>query len=503
MFVAPCLKMPQSKYGRPAMSRLSRNDPCPCGSSKKFKHCCLGKVDWNHIIASRLDPRPYLSVRGKNIAFINKMADLFLLDKNSQTKPLAEYKKAFTATAVRELNEEIVRLWPRDTDIKRVLQSSKGDVSGLYIGDYSPDQLLHAIVRHSLYATKLLIVDPFIYPLSVRDEYSPLLNPEQYRAQTLRNVNLWFSLAPWIEAGLVEVIRTPADFDHKLQWESMKLQEEKFSTTPALQAAAEITVDEMKERHIENWKFRDLVLSRPDESLISEFEKLASNEKDVSKEDLLAYVHQKREEDPDFLEPMGMGKNESQLTIFKSGTMYNVACLTATLTGSYLVTDMYSRWKEIELDREGRSGETQAWSPFARAFQDAEFKYLNNVSIQDALTLRKEERLLNFRTFLRRVWKQACDPQSFDQVNGKLLAEELQSEVHKADDEWKQIDRELVKYAGAAGAGLITSMPMIGSGQGAFLAAASLLAGGSAVAASTWQRHGFEDKFPAAFFLRL
>ena len=125
------------------------------------------------------------------------------------------------------------------------------------------------------------------------------------------------------------------------------------------------------------------------------------------------------------------------------------------------------------------------------------------MNIQNALTLRKEERLQNFRAFLRRVWKQACDPQSFDKVNGKLLAEELQSEVNKADDEWKQIDRELLKYTGAAGAGLITSMPMIGSGQGAFLAAASVVAGSAAVGASAWQRHGFEDKFPAAFFLRL
>ena len=23
--------------------RLSRNDPCPCGSGKKYKHCCYGK----------------------------------------------------------------------------------------------------------------------------------------------------------------------------------------------------------------------------------------------------------------------------------------------------------------------------------------------------------------------------------------------------------------------------------------------------------------------------
>ena len=136
-------------------------------------------------------------------------------------------------------------------------------------------------------------------------------------------------------------------------------------------------------------------------------------------------------------------------------------------------------------------------------FQETEFKYLNNISIQDALRLRKDERLHNFRMFLRRVWKQACDPQSFDQVNGKLLAEELQGEVKRANEEWKQIDRDLMKYAGASAAGLITSMPMIGAGQGAFLAAAAVVAGGAALASSTWQRRGFEDKFPAAFFLRL
>ena len=27
------------------MSRTGRNDPCPCGSGKKFKHCCASKAD--------------------------------------------------------------------------------------------------------------------------------------------------------------------------------------------------------------------------------------------------------------------------------------------------------------------------------------------------------------------------------------------------------------------------------------------------------------------------
>lgn len=27
------------------MSRPGRNEPCPCGSGKKFKHCCASKRD--------------------------------------------------------------------------------------------------------------------------------------------------------------------------------------------------------------------------------------------------------------------------------------------------------------------------------------------------------------------------------------------------------------------------------------------------------------------------
>ena len=26
-----------------ARNRISRNDPCPCGSGTKYKHCCYGK----------------------------------------------------------------------------------------------------------------------------------------------------------------------------------------------------------------------------------------------------------------------------------------------------------------------------------------------------------------------------------------------------------------------------------------------------------------------------
>jgi len=27
------------------MAKPARNDPCPCGSGKKYKHCCLGREE--------------------------------------------------------------------------------------------------------------------------------------------------------------------------------------------------------------------------------------------------------------------------------------------------------------------------------------------------------------------------------------------------------------------------------------------------------------------------
>lgn len=31
--------------GKPWAVKAGRNDPCPCGSEKKFKKCCYGKVE--------------------------------------------------------------------------------------------------------------------------------------------------------------------------------------------------------------------------------------------------------------------------------------------------------------------------------------------------------------------------------------------------------------------------------------------------------------------------
>ena len=37
------------------MKKAGRNDPCPCGSGKKFKKCCEAKMSLSHFSAAKID----------------------------------------------------------------------------------------------------------------------------------------------------------------------------------------------------------------------------------------------------------------------------------------------------------------------------------------------------------------------------------------------------------------------------------------------------------------
>ena len=67
--------------------KLSRNDPCPCGSGKKFKRCCMTREDKLHAdvqdeVAAMLAMNPHLSLAELNVALQHKMAD-----RNNQPHP--------------------------------------------------------------------------------------------------------------------------------------------------------------------------------------------------------------------------------------------------------------------------------------------------------------------------------------------------------------------------------------------------------------------------------
>ncbi len=481
-------------------NKIGRNKLCPCASGKKYKHCCENKVDWNQIIKERMDVIPHLSIRGRNLLFLDKIAGALQLDSRAFSPK--NYKSAFTKSAVVKIHEALMEVWPADTDIHTTLKNTSSDVSGLYVGDYEPEYLLKGLVKHSTYSNKLLVVDPFIYPLSVRDEFNPILTAERHRMQTLKNVNFWFSLFPWIEAGIVEIIRTPADFDRKLNLESIKTQERKFEDSKELREAADTSLREYEKRHLKDTAFQLGILTLPNSQLKRFFDESGLAKEGRTVEEFLSFIEQQRESNPNFLAPLDQISGQS-LTM-SSGANYTIAMLTASLTDSYLVTDIYSKWKEIEMDRESNNANNKEWSPFAKAFQDVELKVLNNISLEHALILRKENRLGSLRVFLRRVWKAARTTDQFSETNAKLLADELKEEIIKAEEEWKKIDRDLLKWFGAGlCGGLLAAGPLIASGHGSFLAAGAALSSITRLGTAQGERKSFKNKYPAAFFLKL
>jgi hypothetical protein len=217
---------------------------------------------------------------------------------------------------------------------------------------------------------------------------------------------------------------------------------------------------------------------------------------------MMDYIKAKRDADPNVLEPAEYG--ESSLEKMGSGANYEVAKFTADLSNSYLVTDLYMTWKEIELDRDQHSAQNKAWAPFAKAVQAAPFSYLDRVTLREALILRREGRLERFRSFFGKVWRDAVRGDEYDEANAVALADELHEKVREAQDEWKQIDRDLLKMIAPASAALLTAAgPLIASGHAGFLAAATVALGGGTLTWSSMRRRGFADKFPAAFFMKI
>src|SRR5271156_638207 len=372
-------------------TKIGRNDPCPCYSGTKFKNCCEGKVDWESIFQGNGDYRPYLSIRGRNLLFIKSVCDALQIDTPGKAQDSKKFKAAFTADAVRKIHEAVLDVWPPNISIASALKNRADDVSGLYIGDYSFDYVTRAVVRHSIYASRILLIDPFVYPKAVKDEFNPILNPEQYRAQTLKNVNLWFALLPWIVSGVVAFIRPPADFDPRLNWDIMEAQQKKFDENEELRKASRETVDELSARHTKRLKEEHLLLSAPDEYLRQKFHTLRMGDAHFGVEEFLAAVQEKRDQDPDFLEPIGP-QSEGQIGMITTGASYPSATMTANITGSYLFTDMHVRWREIEMDRDSHSVQNKVWAAFAKALQNAPLRYLNSIQLNHALTLREEGR---------------------------------------------------------------------------------------------------------------
>lgn len=431
---------------------IGRNDPCSCGSGKKYKKCCMNKggspktEERNKFINS-------LSIKDRNIILFNEICKIFGFNKG---KDWWDLKKDISGSQIKELYKIIKILWPPDTNLSTYLPKPDNKLRALYIGMHRPELIIRNIVRYTLYTDEIIAISPFLNPWCIASTYNPILNPDQYKEDTLKNISFLLQLMPWIENGTVCLIPDPGDFDYDLRIKTWELAKDRYEKN---KIKIKIS-DEMQDLLYKDIK-RDFY--RLPQDVITET--IKSWDPQITQNDLegmLKYISEIKQKDPYVLN-QETDPRDAQMIITTTGLNFEMGLYVAQLTGSYLYTDLEMRWQEILSCRQQSNSIKEIWSPLTKAFQKLDFKFLENIDSKTACSIRKDGRLENFRIFLRKVWSSIGGSYDLDKADqlARDFSDELKTEYNKAKIEWSEIDKKLLKWVtGTGGASTLLTARM-------------------------------------------
>jgi SEC-C motif len=418
-------------------TRYPRNRPCFCGSGKKYKHCHYGKP---------FHPEREVTVHQRNIILLTAAIEIFGFSKG---RSWADLKKNISGDQIRRFYEVQRNLWTPDTDWAAIMPVPDGKLRGLYLGDIRPELTLRNLIRFSLYSDHLFVIDPFHNPWIMRPKYNPIENPNQFKADTINLLNFLFLVSPWIESGILYIIPDPGQINVELKWATARL------------AQARIGDREPDERDLEEAfsvgkeQLRRVLYALPEEKFFRALEKSGQILTDEQKRDLLRYARAELRKDPIAWErSVADNFEQGQMLTTRGGANLETALLICNTTGAFPYTNMHTRWREIIEARDEMSEAARIWSPFTRAFQELEFRFLNNVDPKFAQQIREDGRFESFRTLMRRIGKDATEITDFGSLDSYVrdCKDALIGEHGKAQAEWGKINESFFKLAGGGAA---------------------------------------------------
>ncbi|MBN1437599.1 MAG: SEC-C domain-containing protein [Sedimentisphaerales bacterium] len=474
--------------------KIGRNQKCPCGSGKKYKHCCAKpEPSFDPVIAAT-----ELSLRDRNIILFNEIFDIFKINEGIDW---SDIQSTISDDQIRHMYQIVADLWHYKTDIGSLLPKPDNKLRALYQGDIAPELLVRNVFRFSLYADEILVVSPFLNPWGIREEYNPIDNPAQHKVDALKLVFFAIQMAPWIDAGLVNLIPDPSDYDHQLKIRTWKMAEQRIKKDMPTDEDMAPELNRTEE------ELRSILLASPNEYLIR---KMRQYNSDVSEKEIkgaLEYVDQLREQSL-FMPMQTLDMMGPQLLSLRLGVNLEMALYLCQSTGAFPYTNVKYRWKELQSVKESLPTDAEIWTPLTKAFSDLDFRFLDNINTSFACNMRKENRLEGFRTFLRRMWSTLNNEDDLTKLQSKSrdFADELSDEYHKAKAEWDKIDTDLIKWLGGT-----ISTGIGASGLGAIIDGKLGIAAGASFAikavtelvAAKRNRRSFREKVPMSVFIDL
>lgn len=189
------------------------------------------------------------------------------------------------------------------------------------------------------------------------------------------------------------------------------------------------------------------------------------------------------------------------MLLMRTGGSLEMALYICHLTGAFPFTNFRRRWEELLSAAQSLPELAQVWTPLTKAFQELDFKFLENVDSAFACQMRNEGRLESFRAFLRRLWTSLGGQPDAAKMSTLAMdfKDELSAEYQKAEADWNQIDRDLVKWGGTAVAGAVASgglaldLPALGFA----------LAGVTQLLNARMRRRAFRQSIPLSVFIDL
>jgi hypothetical protein len=469
--------------------KIGRNDPCSCGSGKKYKKCCLNKQ-----IGLEVSQPSQRSIKERNIILYNAILDIFGFYKG---KTWDDVRREMTDDQVRELYKVFAWLWPPKTDVMSLLPEPSNKLRGFYMGETNPslNSVLKNIVRYSLYTDEVLVVNPFFSPWTLASEFNPIDNPSNYKQDTLEMIAFLFRISPWIESGFVNLIPNPIDYDSDLRTNVWGMAQKRWKDQK-LELSKE-TLAEIEPKGKES--FKKFMYRLPKDKLAVTIKRAIPSISDKALIEQIEYVQRMRHNDRMLLDqevPEG-----GELQIMRYGANLELGLYIGQATGSYLYTNNNQQWSEILSTANNDSG-PEVWSPLTKSFQGLEFNFLNNIDPVFINRLKEEGRLESFRNFLRKLWVEIGDSKSIKDINdlARTFDDELQEEYGKAKEEWSKIDKDLVKWI--TGSGGLSAI--ISGGMNWQIPALGFCIGGvGKLLEARIDRKNYKNNVPMAVFLDL
>jgi hypothetical protein len=467
-------------------NKIGRNDPCSCGADRKYKKCCE-RVESER----QRGPQQYAHLSVKNIVLeeIRSFKEIFgvtLTDTEVKVSP------TITDSDVLLFVERVKNLWESKPDLLPHMPN-KNDLKyrALYFG--SPDMFttVNLLTRYALYCDQIIITDPFgiFRGMNRKAEHTPFREPQAWVRQIVRNGVYLSSIEEWISNDLVFATAFPLDFYDPVRQQHIQMMRTKLDGMSE-EKWDEIVDDTIEAQFLSQFTPDELEAMKPkrtDMKLIcgllddDEWNRARPYMRGITKEKVVETLESMKERNTQIDRALAQLQSEPRryqwalnrqfeprMDVFGSGMNLLDARWFAELTGSHLVTDRRVIWNEILAgeteEKEPQSEKVrQSLSALAEAFQKLEFYFLNDVPLDFALQIRKENRLVGFRTYLKDFWNKIRREDQTEEERLLVIQEfrdNLDTQYQQFKKEFDELRKNVVAkigIAGASGAGAVLS----------------------------------------------